>query len=85
MVSTGVFTTGHVGAEALDELVRITAPGGILSLTVKDTVWVDGFEAAIAAMAAAGRVALVEATAPYVSMPGEAGTTPGRCVALRVL
>ena len=85
VVSTGVFTTGHVGAEALDELVRITAPGGILALTVKDTVWADGFEAVITAMAAAGRVALAEATAPYVSMPGEAGTTPGRCVAIRVL
>ena len=84
VVSTGVFTTGHVGAEALDELVRITRPGGVLVMTVKDTVWDDGFAARIAAMTAAGLIVLAEETPPYVSMPGEAGTTPGRCVALRV-
>jgi ubiquinone/menaquinone biosynthesis C-methylase UbiE len=85
VVSTGVFTTGHVGAKALDELVRITRPGGILSMTVKDTVWEAGFAARIAEMAAEGLVALAEETPPYVSMPGEAGTIPGRCLALRVL
>lgn len=85
VVSTGVFTTGHVGAEALTELVRICASGGALVMTVKDTVWEAGFRAAIEAMTAEGRLALLEETPPYVSMPGEAGTVPGRCVALRRL
>jgi predicted TPR repeat methyltransferase len=85
VVSTGVFTTGHVGAEALDELLRITRAGGVLAMTVKDTVWDGGFAARIAAMEAEGLIELAEETPPYVSMPGEAGTIPGRCVALRVL
>ncbi len=85
IVSTGVFTTGHVGAEALPELLRICRAGGALVLTIKDTVWKGGFAAAIDAAVAAGQVAIAEQTPPYVSMPGETGTIPGRCVALRRL
>lgn len=83
VVSTGVFTTGHVGAEALDELVRIVRPGGVLAITVKDTVWSGGFAARIAEMETAGLVTLVEESLPYVSMPGEAGTSPGRGIVLQ--
>ncbi|MEI4471734.1 class I SAM-dependent DNA methyltransferase [Frigidibacter sp. MR17.24] len=82
VVSTGVFTTGHVGAEALPELIRVTRPGGVLSITVKDTVWEQGFAAAIAHEVDAGRLAWLEETPPYVSMPGDAATIPGRCIAL---
>ena len=80
VISTGVFTTGHVGAEALPELVRITRPGGVMVLTVKGTLWDGGFAAALRALP----VDLLEVTEPYVSMPGEAATTPSRAVALRV-
>ncbi|MFM2388495.1 MAG: hypothetical protein RLZZ437_50 [Pseudomonadota bacterium] len=77
IVSTGVFTTGHVGAEALPELLRICAPGGVIVLTVKCTVWDGGFSAAIADLLAAGRIRVHEQTVPYVSMPGDPATTPG--------
>ncbi len=80
VISTGVFTTGHVGAEALPELVRITAPDGVLVLTVKMPVWDGGFAAAIVADK---RLQVAEQTCAYVSMPGEVGTVPGLCVALR--
>jgi SAM-dependent methyltransferase len=80
VISTGVFTKGHVGAEALAELVRVTAPGGVLVLTVKMPIWDGGFAAAIVGDA---RVTVEEQTSPYVSMPGEVGTVPGLCVALR--
>jgi predicted TPR repeat methyltransferase len=83
IVSAGVFTTGHVGAEALDELVRILAPGGVMVLTVKGAVWDAGFADRIAALEAEGRVARVEETEPYVSMPGEPGTSPSRALVLR--
>lgn len=80
VISTGVFTTGHVGIEGVPELLRITVPGGPVVLTVKTTLWEDGFGAGLAAMSG---VAVVERTEPYVSMPGEAGTVPSLAVVLR--
>jgi predicted TPR repeat methyltransferase len=80
IVSTGVFTTGHVGAEALPELIRICKTGGVIVLTVKLTVWEAGFDAAMAALQREGRVRLLEQTEPYVSMPGDPATTPGICL-----
>ncbi|MCB6178490.1 class I SAM-dependent methyltransferase [Rhodobacter sp. Har01] len=80
VISTGVFTTGHVGAEALPELVRITRPGGVIVLTVKGTLWDGGFAEALKALP----VDRLEVSEPYVSMPGDPATTPSRAVALRV-
>lgn len=84
VVSTGVFTSGHVGAEGLDELIRTTRPGGVIVLTVKDAVWNSGFKARLDHLAGEGRIVMVEETEPYVSMPGEAGTTPSRAIVFRV-
>lgn len=83
IVSAGVFTTGHVGAEGLDELIRICRPGGAIVLTVKNTLWDDGFAARIAELEAEGVVSRAEETEPYVSMPGEVGTVPSRALVLR--
>ena len=83
IVSAGVFTTGHVGAEGLDELIRICRSGGAIVLTVKNTLWEGGFAARIAELEAQGLVKRVEETEPYVSMPGEVGTVPSRAVVLR--
>jgi len=84
IVSAGVFTSGHVGADGLDELIRICRPGGVIVLTVKDTLWNAGFAQRIAALEAEGRVVRAEETAPYVSMPGEADTVPSRGLVLRM-
>lgn len=85
VISAGVFTSGHVGAEGLDELIRITRPGGIIVLTVKNTLWEGGFAARIGDLEQQGLVSRAEETAPYVSMPGEANTTPSRGLVLRVM
>jgi predicted TPR repeat methyltransferase len=85
IISTGVFTTGHVGAEALPELLRICAAGGVIVLTVKTTLWDSGFSDAVQGLQAAGRIAVLDRTRPYVSMPGEAGTVPSLALALRRL
>ncbi len=39
IISVGTFTSGHVGPEAFDELIRITRPGGHLCFTVRDQAW----------------------------------------------
>ena len=49
LVCAGVLTTGHVGAEALPGLLSVTRPGGVLVLTVKETLWTGSFAAAVAA------------------------------------
>ena len=84
IISTGVFTSGHVGAEGLPELVRSCRKGGAVVLTVKETVWAAGVGDAIGDMVRAGRVAVTDQTAPYGSMPNEVGTVPARCLALKV-
>lgn len=83
IVAAGVFTSGHVGVEGLDELVRICRPGGVIVLTVKTTLWEGGFADRVGDLES--QLALVEATDPYVSMPGEAGTIPSIAIALRRL
>ena len=80
VISTGVFTTGHVGAEGLPELIRILRPGGTLVLTVKTTLWDAEIRAALAARP---DLAPLEQTDPYISMPGEEATIPSLAVAYR--
>ncbi|CDX16629.1 Methyltransferase type 11 [Mesorhizobium plurifarium] len=84
IISAGVFTSGHVGVEGLDELIRICRPGGVIVLTVKNTLWDAGFAERIADLEARGAVSRLEETRPYASMPGEGDPVPSRCLALRV-
>ncbi|MEM5493080.1 class I SAM-dependent methyltransferase [Hoeflea sp. AS16] len=84
IISAGVFTSGHVGVEGLDDLLRICRPGGVIVLTIKDVLWQESFNRRFAELEAAGTIRLIDDTGPYVSMPGEEGTTPSRCVALKV-
>lgn len=83
IVSAGVFTAGHVGVEGLDELIRICRSGGVIVLTVKNTLWDEGFSARIAELERQGAVGRIEETEPYVSMPSEQGTVPSRGLVLR--
>jgi SAM-dependent methyltransferase len=70
IVCFGVFTPGHAPPAAFDELVRVTRPGGRLIFTVSTAAWKEaGFEAKLAALERAGRIALVEATGLHRPMP----------------
>ena len=45
VVSAGTFTHGHVGANAFDELLRITKPGGLFVLSINSKFFVKaGFK-----------------------------------------
>lgn len=51
IVSAGTFTHGHVGPEALDELIRVAAPGAIFSLGINaEHFSALGFEAKFASL-----------------------------------
>lgn len=38
-VSSGTFTHGHVGPEALDEVLRVVRPGGVVALSINAEHW----------------------------------------------
>jgi hypothetical protein len=84
VTAVGIFTTGHVGPEALDELIRVTRRGGIIVLTCKQSLWDASFGQRVERISEAGKVSIVERTEPYVSMPGEAGASKSFALALRV-
>lgn len=57
MVSAGTFTHGHVGPEALPELVRVLAPAAVAVITVRPQVWTEaGFESAFGALVRQGQI-----------------------------
>jgi SAM-dependent methyltransferase len=85
VVSTGVFTAGHVGAEGLPELFRVTRVDGIVVLSVKVTVWETGIEEFLAGAVDQGSVSIVELTDAYESMPAGAERSPCLGVVCRVV
>jgi SAM-dependent methyltransferase len=65
VVSVGVFTFGHVDGSALDELVRVTAPGGHVSITFReDAVDRLGYKDAQQRLVDAGAWTVAEITEP---------------------
>ena len=80
VVSTGVFTTGHVGVEGLPELFRVVRPGGLIVLSVKMTVWESGFAEYLQKAEGGGVAKTLEVTPTYASMPTGEVTSP--CIGL---
>jgi len=61
VISVGTFTHGHVGPEAIDELVRIARPGAPLCLGVNSQFYeAAGFADKVARLQAAGLIARSE-------------------------
>lgn len=67
VICNGTFTSGHVDAACLDELVRVIEPGGILACAVHLSVWDSGgFGAAFDRLQAVGTLApLAVVDSPY--------------------
>ena len=60
-VCAGTFTSGHVGAGCLRELLRILKPGAAFAFTVKMAVWESmGFAQTLQALQATGTVEALE-------------------------
>jgi predicted TPR repeat methyltransferase len=64
--STGVFTEGHAPASSLEELCRITRPGGVAIFTVRDTIFHSGgFDSTIEDLTERGIWRRLEQSPPF--------------------
>ena len=72
IISVGTFTSGHVGPEAFEELIRITHPEGYLCFTVRDQAWEkDNYRSTLIDLEQKGLWKLVEErTMPYIQQEG---------------
>lgn len=65
-IASGVFTAGHAPASGLDELVRVTRPGGYGIMTVRDLlIENNGFGAKFKELEDRGAWRLAEKSPPY--------------------
>ncbi len=72
VLSAGTFTHGHVGPQALDEVLRVARPGALLCLGINAAHFeAHGFGAAFARLEAEGRTGAVD----LVDCPVYAGET----------
>lgn len=56
-ISAGTFTTGHVGAAAIPEVIRIVRPRGLIACVIARNFWqAGGFEATIQALTGTGEL-----------------------------
>ena len=70
VVSVGVLTVGHAPAGSLDELVRITRPGGFIAFSLRPDIYQDaGFKEKQQALEDQGLWKLTEVTDPFQPLP----------------
>lgn len=70
IISVGVLTVGHAPASSLDELIRITKPGGYIVFSLRPDVYRDsGFKEKQAALEAEGKWKLIKVTEEFAPLP----------------
>ena len=70
VTSVGTLTLGHAPPGSLDELVRVTTPGGYVVFSLRPDLYENGgFRGKQASLESAGRWQLVEASEPFQPMP----------------
>lgn len=61
VVSSGTFTAGHVGPEALPHLIAVAQPGAQFALSVNRRVWTAaGFDRALEGLAHSGQITALQ-------------------------
>ena len=85
VISSGVFTTGHVGSEGVGQLLAVCETGGHLVITVKVGVWQDDIQPFLHALVRDGKVRIVDQTEPYLSMPSDPNTIPSLAIVIEKL
>ncbi len=69
-IGVGVLTLGHAPASSLDELVRVTKPGGVIAFTLRPDVYrQNGFREKQDELTAKGKWELVDVTDEFQGMP----------------
>lgn len=77
MVSSGTFTAGHVGPEALPNLLALALPGAQFALSVNLRVWASmGFDRALQDLLAEGRIEALQRIEVEVYGAAAAGIDP---------
>ena len=70
VITVGVFTAGHAPASSLDELARVTKPGGHIVFTIRNETYEEnGFKEKQTEMVAANQLKLVEMSDEYQPLP----------------
>ena len=70
VVSVGVLTVGHAPPDSLDELIRVTKPGGHVVFSLRPDVYEEaGFREKQAELEQSGQWKLVECTEPFQVLP----------------
>jgi SAM-dependent methyltransferase len=85
VVSAGVLTVGHAPAECLDELVRVTRPGGHVIFTLRSDQTPPGYDEKIAELENERRWRLVERGDEFQALPVAEPDVLVRVWAFRVL
>lgn len=69
-IGVGVLTLGHAPASSLDELVRVTKPGGVVAFTLRPDVYdQNGFREKQEQLVSEGRWELAEVTDEFHGLP----------------
>ena len=70
VIGVGVLTLGHAPAHSLDELVRVTKPGGVVAFTLRPDVYEqNGFRDRQEQLESQGKWELVEVTDKFLGLP----------------
>jgi len=70
VISVGVMTVGHAPASSLDELARVTRPGGHVVFSLRPDVYKnDGFKEQQGELEGAGRWRLAEVSEEFQPLP----------------